>query len=250
MLTDQDKARILEEETYRREIRRGLEMADSRRAKRQKLWSIVNSAVFIWFLSSIVLGTGSFLYNRWYVIERENQRTANRLDAEITSRLVYFDHLLVMRRIALDERRTIGERTEIGKRTNDYDTCKLVVTLERPSAVDYPVNVFPEYLNRSLRSLLWELIQVVPEHEKEDIRRAYQKSLQLQVIYLKDLYGNRRPPTGGMINAFQARALSDSAIATREFYSVFNLERWGSAFEELLRKDRENEVAAERPKSE
>ena len=163
MLTDSDKARILEEETYRREVR--LALTDSRGARWQKFWSIVNSAVFIWLLSSVVLGTASFLYNRREkadAIEDENRRTAKKLDAEITNRLLYFDQLLVMQRMTLQS----DSSTQ-----GDYDLSKLLVTaLERPSAADYPVNVFPEYLNRSLRSLLWELIEVVPDQDKNDIR--------------------------------------------------------------------------------
>ena len=40
----------------------------------QKVWSIVNSAIFIWFASSVLVGAASFLYNRWekaYTVKRE-----------------------------------------------------------------------------------------------------------------------------------------------------------------------------------
>ena len=137
MLTDQDKARILDEETYRREVRAGLEMADSRGARRKKLWSIVNSAVFIWFLSSIVLGTASFLYSKGekaYAIEHEKKTTADKLDAEIASRLVYFNRLLATRDQILDDMRTLGEYDDKG--TNSVDLSKSVMALERPLTVD------------------------------------------------------------------------------------------------------------------
>jgi hypothetical protein len=81
MLSHEDKARILEEETYRREVKAALEVADPRKASRNRLWSIVNSPVFIWLLSSVVLGIAGFLYNSWYVVEREKKHTATKLDA-------------------------------------------------------------------------------------------------------------------------------------------------------------------------
>jgi hypothetical protein len=238
MLTDQEKNHILEEELYRREVKIGLEVADSKGDKWQKYWSIVNSGVFIWFLSSIVLGTASFLYTTWereneqardkatkaYVIERENQRTASRLDAEITSRLVYFNDLLIMRNIT--------------KEYDQFDLPKLVVALDRPLAADYPINVFPEYLNRNLRSLLWELMQVTSEQERGSIRPAYEKTLQLQMIYLKQLYGSEPHPPGEVINPAQAVALAESLFATEEFYTTLNLQRWGSPFTKLLQKER------------
>jgi hypothetical protein len=222
MLTDQDKARILEEETYRREVRAGLDMAKPKGARWQKFLSVVNSPVFIWFLSSFVLGVASFLYNHWYVVGAENQRTANKLNAEITSRLIYFNNLLLMFRE--------------GEGTFSLDMSKLVIALDRPSAVDYPVNVFPEYLNRNLRSLLWELMQVVPDDATENIKRAYQKSLSLQEIYLKGPEANKHAPNEP-ISVSEIRASRKNYLATREFYCAFNLKQWGNPFEELIKLD-------------
>jgi hypothetical protein len=220
------------------------------------LWGIVNSAIGIWFLSSVVLGIFGFVYNNWYVVERENQRTAQRLDAEIASRIACFDLMQTMWEQVYTER-----KKENGKSTDlPFEPSELVMALERPSTVDYPVNVFPEYQNRSLRSLLWELVRVVPDQEKEDVRRAYRQSLELQRIYLQDLYvRNKLPnqPTVGIVS--QIDAARRIGFATRQFVSVFNLERWGSPFkervqeyredEERWRKDRENKATAGGPNS-
>ncbi len=233
MLTDQEKEHIREEEFYRQEVRSQLEITNSKGDSWQKYWSFINSGVFIWFLSSIVIGSCTFLYARWekeHVIERENQHTANRLDAEISNRLSYFNNLLKMRDIALS-RRILDDES-----IRDYDLSKLVIVLERPTASDYPSNVFPEYGNRNLRSLLWELMQVVPQLERESIQPAYQKSLALQSIYLNNLYGSKRPSDGGLLHASQAAALAQNVYAVKDFYSTFNLSRWGSVFTEQLQK--------------
>ena len=112
------------------------------------------------------------------------------------------------------------------------------------------MNVFPEYQNRSLRSLLWELVQVAPDQEKEEIRRAYRQSLQLQYIYSQGLYGSKQLPNQPRAPlAHTLHAIADSVVATKEFVSVFNLKRWGSPFEERLRKDRGDKATAVGPNS-
>jgi hypothetical protein len=247
MLTDDEKEHIREEEVYRREVRNGLETTDRKGSKWHKYWSIVNSAVFIWFLSSVVLGSASLLYTRWeqerarereraakdYLVERENKKTALRLDAEITNRLVYFSNLLKIREVAFAEQSGMLQYGEIVS-MEEYSLAKVLVALERPSAMEYPVNVFPEYANRNFRSLLWELMGVVPDEEKGSLQPAYERAAQLQQIYLKTRYAERRSPKQRIIHAFQARALSESAITTGEVLLTFNLPRWGSVFMKRL----------------
>ena len=219
MLSDQDKARILEEETYRRDIK-PLDAAESKGTRWQKVWGIANSAVFIWFVSSVVLGTASFLYSNWKKasdIQRENLRTANRLDAEITNRLVFVDHVLAMQ----------------NKETEKLRLSALVRAIEQPSLVTaFSVNAFPEYSNRTLGSLLWELVQVLPDREKQDIRQAYKESLQLEVVAMKNGYSTDLP-SGQPISVDQVRSLRESYLGIRRFCCVSNLERWGKPFADL-----------------
>ena len=127
--------------------------------------------------------------------------------------------------------------SEAERTGNYYDLSTLVAPLEQPSAVAFPVNVFPEYSNRSLRSLLWELMQVVSEDEKKDLTPSYKESLQLQVIYLNSSYAQKRTPNQGMISAPQARALTESFLGIRNVCCVFNRQRWGSPFDELVKKE-------------
>jgi hypothetical protein len=62
-------------------------------------------------------------------------------------------------------------------------SANLLFILENPSSAD-TVNVFPEFVNRNLQSLLWELLQVIPESEKGDITPAYKQSQNLSTLFL------------------------------------------------------------------
>jgi hypothetical protein len=104
LLTDEDKEHIYQEEKYRLEVRAQLDKASPKVKTGEKIWTFINSTVFLWFLSSVVLGLISFSYARWDAkrtreregreksafIEREKTETAKRIDGEITSRINYF----------------------------------------------------------------------------------------------------------------------------------------------------------------
>jgi hypothetical protein len=98
-------------------------------------------------------------------IERENRTLAKRIDAEIANRLFYFvlstNYGVVY---AKPDSRIVSETIQ--------DVVKGVIALERPSVAEYPTNVFPEYAERSLRSLLWELSSIVSDSEKQAVTRA------------------------------------------------------------------------------
>ncbi|HEX8163988.1 MAG TPA: hypothetical protein VF538_19110 [Pyrinomonadaceae bacterium] len=220
MLTDEDKERIRLEELYRHEVAKEL---GKKKSKWEDISAFVNSAVFIWFLSSVVLGLISFAYTKWesgrederrkheqeLKLAQENKLIARKLDAEIASRLSYF---------ATQSMRP-NETTVINK---------IVVGLEKPSAIDYPINVFPEYANRSLRSLLWELLQVVPDNEAGEIRLAYDKSKILYSIYLADFQRASQAKTGQ-----SNRGLLEIIKNLLSIRQAFDLERWGKPFSSI-----------------
>jgi hypothetical protein len=161
MLSEDEKAHIREEEILRSEIRKQLDGTQLIGSKSSAIWKFINSAFFLWFASSVILASASFLYGHWEkqrVVEQERSLTARKLDAEIASRLRYFSAFY-----------QLGNRE--GARANDL-RLKALLSLEKPSEAEYPVNVFPEYANRSFRSLLWELTRVVPENEKKGLDTA------------------------------------------------------------------------------
>ena len=261
MITEDERNRIIEEETFRCEVKKRLEAAASDNNRLVKLWKIINSAVFIWFLSSIVVGLATFLYSQWdksreliretekqiYSIKKENERTADKLDGEITSRLIYFSNMLEIKHLAHLEFENVKIQERQKFVISQYlNLSKMITALDRPSAVDYPVNVFPVYSNRNLRSLLWELLRVVPESERASIQLAYDKSLHLQSIYLESEYSKNKYPGQGMMTAYQARALLASNRAIRDFYSSANLKRWGNPFTAQLQRDKNDKSDKEK----
>lgn len=105
MFRNIDRKRIYQEEVYRCEIRAQLDKAAQKNTKAErKMWAFVNSAFFLWFLSSVVLGSISFSYAKWdkqreieseqrkraALAEQENIQRTRKLDSEISSRLTYF----------------------------------------------------------------------------------------------------------------------------------------------------------------
>lgn len=221
MLTEQEKNHILIEETYRHEIRRELE-GNKNGSNGVKVWAIFNSAFFLWFLSTIIIGLVSFSYASWEskkekqrkeveqlaLVKRENQLTQRKIDNEIANRLNYVYGVLYEDGIVPDP---INEA---------------LIALEKPAVGNYPVSIFPEYAGRSLHSLLWELLQILPEDTKEDerqkIKRAYQISQQFPLYYVIKTQ-----------NASSKNMLPNRSNLYALFADDFNLERWGSPFRQV-----------------
>jgi len=240
MLTKKQMDRITTEEIFRNELKQQLAKLDK---KESKLWTTVNSGFFLWLMSTIVIGIVSFGYSIWdksreeqrkkdeavQIVEREKRLTARKIDVEISNRLIYFGHML--------QGSTIPP--------------KAILTLENPSTADYPINVFPEFERRTLQSLLWELLQVAPENEINDIKLAYEESKNLSALFLgtESSYSSESLEdaafafTKNLIagddveQAQQAAAniLEKDALEKRNLHlSKFNLARWGTPFNKAL----------------
>jgi hypothetical protein len=236
VLTDEDKEHIYQEEVYRREVRDLLDKTNSLKAKKGgKVWALVNSAFFLWFLSSVVLGIISFLYARWdkqrafereqreraAIVERENIQTARKLDAEISSRLTYF---VTSQEIMLTK--YLDNTYDIGARLSEEG----IKSLDDPDAPGYKIYVYPEYANRSLRSLLLELKEVVPQQDRSEIDLVYNQSVKLQPIFIAALRMISELKKSGKptyIEVGKSHDFYDELSPLREFCKSSNLKRWG-----------------------
>jgi hypothetical protein len=234
MLTDEEKSRIRLEEIFRREVQVDLQgHAKNKRGK--TFWEFINSAFFLWFLSTILIGTGSLLYTRWEKKKEDEKRVYEKetrivqekaamireIDAEISSRLNYFG---IKAPIDLDDPVPL-----------DMSVAKALLILDKPSEADYPVNVMPEYASRSLQSLLLELLQLSPENERAELQEAYQAAKTLPSIYSYD---------AEIIKSLDAgEAKSKNSPMSEDFHLLvakfrhnilhlrhLNLERWGNPF--------------------
>lgn len=237
MLTDQDKERILLEETYRREVREQFETHTAPKSVWERVSPILNSAFTIWFLSSIVLSVVGFLYTKWDVqrvgerekrvreaqIKRDNELVVRKLDAEIANRLIVFTQLNT---IAVSSDNDV--LVYLVSEANVEAIARSLSELENPSLGEYKISVFPEYANRSLRSLLFELKEIVPNVEREEIDNAYNKSLVLLELYLRthdSAIKNFQTSPRAMLGILAPRRgdLGEVAFA-------LNLKRWNQPF--------------------
>lgn len=218
MLSEEEKSHIQLEEIFRHEVQQQIQTDTSKRSKRDKLVSIINSAFFLWFLSTILIGTGAFFYNRsekqrenerrQYELDqtqiRERQLIERKLDAEISSRLNYFNVLYVCA------------------------PHKALIILDRPLEADHPVNLFPEYGNRSLQSLLWELLQLVSFGDKEEIQMAYRSAKDLPLLYFAWSRAQSKLPSSKNFHRLKNSAV---VFSSEDGLSInvnwFNLDRWG-----------------------
>jgi hypothetical protein len=114
---------------------------------RSKVWQFVNTAFGIWFLSTIVLGFATWFYTRWSEtseIERIQTEQVKKLDTEI------------------------GARIQFAKLALAHDSSSNAVH----SAVEELLHgsnrtvVFPEYRERGIVPLMWELSSLCPSESE------------------------------------------------------------------------------------
>ncbi|MGH9969390.1 MAG: hypothetical protein ACREBG_16540 [Pyrinomonadaceae bacterium] len=198
MLTEEEKKHIYLQEIYRHEVKQELEKQLPKKVERKGIWDVINSIFFLWFMSTVVIGTASFFYTRWekqreenrrlyelgQVINREKEATIKKLDTEISSRLISFarnyyahDYMDVMPT-------TYPELSIVTVQKVLKEDLRI---LDRPTEADIPINIFPEFANRNLQSLIWELSQIVPPDQRQELEEAYRtaKWLPFAVTNLK-----------------------------------------------------------------
>jgi hypothetical protein len=173
MLSSEDEARIRAEEIYRTEVRDDIAAARHSKTEgaRARFWRFVNSSLGIWFLSTLVVGTGSWLFSVWRdarTARRENTRTIQRLDIEITTRLDQF---------ASSVNGLLGRHA--------YETA--LAALENPVGNPYAASAYPEFRERGLTSLIRELYERSPPEERKELARALVGAKQLARISASNL---------------------------------------------------------------
>jgi len=133
--------------------------------EQSKVWQLLNSKLFLWFLSAIIISSGSFFYTKWNE-NRQNiltiEKQIKKLDLEISSRLSFCAEQILAR-----------EKLK-----------NVILVLENPEKSDFPAGVFTEFSRRSLRALLWELHSLVTPEEKEQINNASKTTKNFKKIYL------------------------------------------------------------------
>ncbi|NJM10505.1 MAG: hypothetical protein HC889_00035 [Synechococcaceae cyanobacterium SM1_2_3] len=94
MLSDEEKARIRAEEEFRRVIQQQLAKQDPPQTTWQQVFSLLNTNVGGWFLSTVLVGTAGFVatavHNKWTASERQATeiRQRSHQEAEMVTRLL------------------------------------------------------------------------------------------------------------------------------------------------------------------
>lgn len=90
MITDEEKAKIKAEEIFRDEVKKSL---IENKKKANPFWTFLNSGLGLWFMSTIVIGLFTFLFNEYSHNKNERlerQTKIKQLDLEIESRISQF----------------------------------------------------------------------------------------------------------------------------------------------------------------
>ena len=208
-LTDEEISRIWQEELLRLEVRSAIEKQLAPRSDLERLWDLLNEPLALWLLSGVAIGSITFLYTRWEsgrAEEKENRQLRRKLDLEIPARLRYSWNFLQ----EADDR-------------EDFLIALLILAM--PSEFKVPIAVFPEYRDRSLRSLLWELQGLVPESERPELDTAYEAAQQI-ADWAADLASQtkRGDLAKDPVPADRAEELTE-LLQTR-----FSLDRWNLSF--------------------
>src|SRR5579862_4598115 len=180
MLTDDEKARIRAEEIFRLEVNRELAASKPRGSLRERSWAFLNSSLGLWVLSSVVLAGLTTAYAHYQSNREEQTRKAElerRLDTEISSRISS----------ALAGLRLDKVRIEQGERYQPewiYSTAQSYLDnffiTDPSSRRDF--SVYPDYRNRTFRSLVLELRAVADSSARQELTTvlaAYEQLLDL-----------------------------------------------------------------------
>ena len=117
--------------------------------------------------------------------------------------------------------------------TNDQDPEQLrraLVELENPSLSEHKTVVFPEYANRNLRSLLFELRDVVPAEQRSEVGNAYDRSLVVTEFYIWEMQ-HKRYRINANDKPFEGIWEPSQRIDyLRDLSKALNLKRWNEPF--------------------
>lgn len=172
---------IVEDEIHRTAIRGMLQKERSRQGVWSVIWEAANSKFVLWFVSSVVIAYGSFLYSNWSdakAKERDSRQYFVRLQTEVLYRLD-----LDLDRAATADKLDQSFITMMCQRPSDQNLSEnsnpFQLDVARNQLVFEPGRfIFPELKERNMFSLLWELERKAPSSLKQSVSDLHK--------YLKD----------------------------------------------------------------
>lgn len=172
MLKEEEKALIRAEEIYRLEVRRELEASKPHPSRRAQLWLFLNSSIALWFLSSVVLAglTALFTANqRSHAEQLRKAEIVRHLDTEISNRKAM---ALIGSRVAI-----MNIEHGLSYMYSPQAIYNFAVSYMDNFFITDPKNPrdwssYPEYRNRSFRSLISELKTFVGSGVLPELNKA------------------------------------------------------------------------------
>jgi hypothetical protein len=199
-----DFDRIRTEEIYRAEVRKQLEAGTP---KQSKLLAFVNTNFGLFLLSTVFISAFSWSFNAWLTHERgmkEAHTTSQKLGLEVMNRLRYLDEL--------EKPFSYNERHAIETSINGFNARANM----NQSWIPHYSAVFPEYQERSLMSLIWELESLSKGSDRVQLKSAH-KPIEAAAQYLDKLeYKKVKAPGKNPEGIIETLGLSDDNRKTFE----------------------------------
>lgn len=137
----------------------------------ERIMVFLNSGFGLWFLSSVVLSGLTFGYGilaSYLTVEKERSEKIRRLDVEIRSRTGQLEALMLGIQDHPDIERAAGLRRAL---TN---LLRPPTSAIAPTTDEFAIcSAFPEFKERTLLSLLIELMYTVPESKQSEVESAF-----------------------------------------------------------------------------
>ncbi len=222
MLTDEEKSRIRLEETFRLEVRRELEATAPRPTLAARGWSLLNSSFVLWFFSSVVISLITVLYTAHqnnHAAEVQKAELVRKLDNEISNRA--FQALQGLRISELNIRNGTTHTTPDGIYTYVVQYLDNFFIHNQQNPGDF--SVYPEFRERSFRSLLVEMRNTLGETqhlEFDGVASAFENLADLGSTHAQE------NPSGATSDSSQKNTLEAVTKASNILKERILIERW------------------------
>jgi hypothetical protein len=162
MLTEEEKARIRAEEYFRDEVRREISGKRTGLSAQERTWIFLNSTFCLWLLSTVIIGGATAVYTSIQSTRAETSRNSEqerKLETELASRIALVS-------TTLDDFLSGNEKAFPGTVAS---AAFLFDAGKDAGASGY---VFPEFKDRTFRSLLFEFERLSAPADRSTLEQA------------------------------------------------------------------------------
>ena len=138
-------------------------------------WTIANKPIVIWFLATVVVGLVSFGYD-YVQQERAISKTERQIDLEIAARLMHARIFYFPEAYAIDHVRALEDGA-----AGDESILQVAYggfrMFRKALDANTDFGAFPEFRDRSLESLIWELLTLRGDARSGELNEALQAAI-------------------------------------------------------------------------